>query len=426
MQPPDTELSPGMRPGQPTSTEASGGRPGGPVLGPRLILVGGSVRAAAESARRAGFQVTAVDGFGDRETLAAAESWHPLDAVRETLRQRCRPPRLPRDAELVIAGGLRGDLEWLRGLGLPFRGVDPEQFSQAGRLECLREVARRAGVGFPPTQAIGANAASTRGFAREGRDCEATRWLVKQHDSCGGLGVTWFARTDPLPEQGLLQRHLPGKAYGATYVSDGRGAVWVGLSRLLTRAIDGRPFVYAGCLGPLTPCAAVADSLRRLGAAMVAVTGITGPLNADVIIDGETVSLLEINPRYSASMEVVEASFRAAVDPASSFFDPADRWRSRLPGSPEVTASAKVLPLFLKRVLYAGSPGRLSPDDFPWRREDTQWHWTDVPSRPIEIAAGEPAATVIARLDRISLRRGFRILLPLHPGEGPSIVTGTP
>jgi len=314
----------------------------------------------------------------------------------------------------------------LRGLRLPIRGAAPENFAQAERLQQLREVARRAGIGFPPTLAIGSKVASTRVFMHGEPQHRATRWLVKRRGSCGGLGVTWFDRSDPLPGDGLLQQHLPGKPYGATYVSDGRTAVWIGLSRLLTRSLDGRPFVYAGCIGPLTACPAVADSLRRLGAAIVAATGIAGPLNADVIIDGETVSLLEINPRYSASMEVVEASFRDSVDPASSFFDPADRWRSRLPTSPELTPAPKVSPLFLKRVLYAGSPGRLSPQDFPQRREDADWYWKDVPSQPAQIAAGEPGATLIARLDRISLRRGFRILLPPHPGEGTSFVTGTP
>ena len=43
-----------------------------------LILVGASVRAAAQSAQTAGFSVIGIDLFGDTDTLRACDRYHRL------------------------------------------------------------------------------------------------------------------------------------------------------------------------------------------------------------------------------------------------------------------------------------------------------------------------------------------------------------
>jgi len=389
----------------------------------RLILVGASVRAAAESAHRAGFIVSAVDLFGDRETQAVAEKWCPLSTSAKETDRVSLAGMTTENARIAIAGGVCGDLKGFRDLGLPFHGAPPQIFDRCDHPKFLRAIARQAGVGFPRTQVVSATDANR---VRPERYPGPPGWLIKHRRSSGGLGVRCLPASCALRIGDLLQRRISGRVYGATYVGDGRSAVWIGLSRLMTRRIGDRPFAFAGCLGPLSPSDAVAGQLRRLGDAIAAAIGIRGPFNADVVLKRNRVWLIEINPRYSASMEVIEAACCETVDTSSSFFDSAARWRQRfraIADAPPTFYDAG--PLFLKRILFARSAGRLDPDDFPIadaaaETEGPRWYWKDVPARATMVAKDEPAVTLMVRLTteapiRAQLSRAYRIAFPLHP-----------
>ena len=386
-----------------------------------LILVGGSVRAASESAQRAGIDVVAVDAFGDRETHHAARRWIALETLQKQTPQSlgAHPER---GATIAFGGGVAGNLSWLGDLGLPFYAARPELFRQLECPDVLRDIAERAGIDFPETRRIEAAVGDAAELNAGEVSGSRTRWLIKQPDSCGGLGVAFLRSTDQCVPGATLQRHLSGRAFGATYVGDGRTAVWIGLSRQLTRRCGDHPFVFAGCLGPIRPPTGLERRLRRLGDAIVAATGLRGPFNADLMLDGDRVGLLEINPRYSASMEVIEAAFGVSTDPACSFFDSAARWRTRL----DAIAADKpdfydATPMFLKRVLFSEAEYRVDPKDFPLARDpvtdSSAWKWTDVPAAPQRIEPNAPVATVIARLDRISLRNAYRIKYPRRPNR---------
>ncbi len=69
----------------------------------RLILVGASVRAAAQSAARAGFQVTGIDLFGDIDTVAACQNYVPLGKSTLSTVTDLHPDSA---TPVIVAGGL--------------------------------------------------------------------------------------------------------------------------------------------------------------------------------------------------------------------------------------------------------------------------------------------------------------------------------
>ena len=98
------------------------------------------------------------------------------------------------------------------------------------------------------------------------------------------------------------------RPYGAVFVSNGEhDCVLIGVSRSLRKRMGDCPFVYAGSCGPVRLSAQNIAKLNSIANLCVAETGYSGFLNIDVVIDQQgQMSLLEVNPRWSASVEVLE------------------------------------------------------------------------------------------------------------------------
>ncbi|MEL6107335.1 MAG: ATP-grasp domain-containing protein [Planctomycetota bacterium] len=363
------------------------------IQGTPIVLLGASVRSAAESIRRAGCgHVVAIDQFGDSETLRATDSWLPLPSVdRNNLEAKLHAAGT-RGGRLLISGGIYGGYEEWRESPMGFVGAAPEVFQQTDCPVFLKELARASEVGFPETTSRVSVASQW----------PTTGWLVKRRKSCGGVGVEFFVGKE-LDSGEYLQRRQRGRVLGATFVADEHGAELVGVCGLLTKRVHPRPFLFAGAIGPLRLIDSVLCRIAAIGSALMQRVPIQGPFNIDVVITGDHVTLLEVNPRWSASMEVLERSWMQRLDRPCSFFEPADGWRRRLRESKEG-------PVFWKRVIYARRDMEVSPQQF--QDSSPRWEWTDTPSDVTIVEKGSPIATMIRRPHqrskafRISIREG--------------------
>jgi predicted ATP-grasp superfamily ATP-dependent carboligase len=145
-------------------------------------------------------------------------------------------------------------------------------------------------------------------------------WLVKSRSSSGGLGVAPLANdvrprsfADPFVGGRYYQRRIAGLPFGAVYLASSQGTFLLGLSLQLTcRSDDGkRPFRYAGSVGPerLANLAATGldEKLDKIGGLATSGFRLSGIFSLDFILDEmRTPWLLEINPRYTASVELIE------------------------------------------------------------------------------------------------------------------------
>jgi hypothetical protein len=110
---------------------------------------------------------------------------------------------------------------------------------------------------------------------------------------------------------------VPGLPFSATFVANGRDAVVVGLAEGLAGLpqFGARGFAYCGSLVPpranLERVLALLPRLQEAATALTRHFGLVGLGGIDLIAgprDGD-VTLLEVNPRYSASMELIERAY---------------------------------------------------------------------------------------------------------------------
>jgi predicted ATP-grasp superfamily ATP-dependent carboligase len=445
-----------------------------PILGirtPSLWIIGGSVRAAAIDAARGGYKVVASDHFGDADLLAACDRWLPIKQAGHWPQAIDAP-----DATVVPTGGFqwpdetgedtanagKADASSLTAGG--HRGLiafpPRETFDAIRDPAILRAIAERCGVGFPVTLA----ARDTDAF----RPPPGSDWLVKPLRGTGGIGIRRWRNADAESSAGTispdecLQQRILGRPIGVNFFSrlrDGvRHTVWLGtFAGLINRKNSAHPWLYGGSIGPLSdhawpPSLALSPRERakitRLGETIADEFDLVGLFNVDLIrrTDGTPV-MLEINPRYSASMELLTdghffgGSTRHPGDAESmsgmagagrhggpslidwhvgayqeraGLIDTAQADRRMPSGQPECEPRSSTSPrgafsgaLACKRIIYAHRPMSvdLPPDRLVRRVADLTEPFSlaatfhDLPSTADRIEAGFPALTVIVRGD---------------------------
>ena len=342
----------------------------------RVLIAGVATRGFAQSAVRAGYEVIAVDGFGDLDLRACARAVVVARAgERFSVRAALAAARdLPRDAvsyvgsfenhpRAVAALAARGQL-WGNAPAVLRRVRDPARL--------VRALASR-GFAVPAVR-------------RAAPGDSSGRWLVKPRSSGGGSGVARW-RGGGIPRGSYLQAHLPGVPGSIVFAANGRRAVPLGVSHALAgeRRFGAAGFRYCGSI--LAPAGSrhLAHA-TRLSAAVTELFGLVGVNGLDFVTVDGTPQAIEVNPRYTASMELVERAHglsifgihaRACAGELPDF----DLAGSRLPG------------VFGKAVVYARR------DVMP---EHTH-HWLDdadlgdVPPSGEWIARGRPICTIFAR-----------------------------
>ncbi|HEY5248929.1 MAG TPA: ATP-grasp domain-containing protein, partial [Dermatophilaceae bacterium] len=248
----------------------------------------------------------------------------------------------------------------------------------------LRRVCRDAGIAYPMTLLRG-----EEGNARRGH------WLKKRLRSGGGHGITVWDGA-PLDDAHLLQAEVDGRAASVAFVADGKAGRIFGLTEQLLgcSALGGSGFGWCGNVLPLevpgADAASVRAQLEHMVSSLTRHFGLVGVNGLDVVIgrDPEGVArpfLIEVNPRFSGSMELTERAFGVSVfalhiggcvghasrDPV---FDPAPDG------------------FFGKGIVYARRP-IVAPDTEAWLTRSVR----DVPWPGQQIAAGHPLCTVLAR-----------------------------
>ncbi len=260
-----------------------------------LLIVGASARAAAFSAARAGFMPCWIDQFGDADLAEAfagvklAPAGYPA-GIPEAARtfpdmpflytgamENHRPIIETLAAERELLGNDAGVCEAVR---------DPFRLQQ-----CLRD----AGLAAAAVSA----------------ECPAdddTAWLCKPLNSSGGLGIRLHDPGAAVPAGHYLQEFVGGRSVSAVYLGDGRRAQLAGVTRQLVgkAAFHAVRYAYCGSVGPLSLSAAEADQWRHIGGVLAQTFGLRGLFGVDAIEHDGTLIPVEINPRYTASVEVIE------------------------------------------------------------------------------------------------------------------------
>lgn len=275
---------------------------------PFIAIAGLSVRLFAQSARRAGWRVAALDRFGDRDTRNASQCWFDIgDAGLSIDRERLvealtRVARLPRLIGWIGVGGVEpfvAELSRMRALPT-YIGNTPDACAAVREPRRFFALLDELGIPHPPVS-------DTPPASPEG-------WLYKRADGCGGMHVREAARAlesgDASTEggAGYFQQRRPGRAMSALFVAAGRDARVIGFSEQTSLAWGDMPFIHTGAIGPLDPPPRVVAQVTEAIRAIASRTGLAGINSFDFLLDDDarTFELLEVNARPSSTLAIYD------------------------------------------------------------------------------------------------------------------------
>jgi predicted ATP-grasp superfamily ATP-dependent carboligase len=218
------------------------------------------------------------------------------------------------------------------------------------------------------------------------------QWLVKPLAGAGGAGIERWMRGRTKTRRAVYwQEYVEGEACAAVYVGDGRSARLLGVTRQLVGVdwLHAGEFRYCGSLGPLNLDDSMRTAFENLGDALACGCGLRGLFGSDCVLHDGIPFCVEVNPRYTASVEVLEyAAGIRALTLHRQIFEPHD--------TPTFTAPA-VAPVVGKAILFARAQLTF-PEMGPWNnaacgRFDEWPTFADIPRAGEIVPVGRPILT---------------------------------
>lgn len=264
---------------------------------PRLVIVGASVRSAAQCAARAGFKVFALDQFADRDLRAVAQvdSLQSLLDIDESVWERWV------GAPVLLCGGMENrpeSIAILMGHGCICH-THPSALSELRNPAAWARWASSSDLLFPQTHRN-----RDKDLPRDAHDS----WLIKSLVGAGGMSVRRWGG-EPLHALEYVQRYIEGEVLGVTFLRHGCTSRVMGcaMSWPMDSFWGPMPFIYRGSVGPIGLNIEELVRLTDFASRVSDETGLTGLWQADFVRNSDGWWLLEINPRWSSSMELIEA-----------------------------------------------------------------------------------------------------------------------
>jgi predicted ATP-grasp superfamily ATP-dependent carboligase len=337
-----------------------------------ILIAAISGRALAAAARRTGAEIIVADFFGDLDARRLAP-WLRLPGRLAAGIDRWRLSRTVSAAAplagIVYGAGFEQAPALLRDLAAlaPLIGNAPETVAAAKDPFGLAAVLSRLGLPHPM---VSDTSPPGGAFLRKRR---------------GGSGGAHIRRDDARAGAGrrhYFQAFAAGQPFSALFAATGREARIVGLSRQWTAPTAAAPFRYGGCAGPVTLPPRLADMIAEACSALTAALGLVGLNSLDVLVEGDGFTIIEINPRPGATIDI----FDGVTQDALLWEWHLQAVRGTLPPAPTTPQGA----VRAAAILYAETAITVPPA-MPWE------NWVaDVPAPRSTIPAGAPVCTVLA------------------------------
>ncbi len=415
-----------------------------------VALVGFSCRALAQSVVRAGMRPLAIDCCGDCDLHKAAHQVSRVESLEreaEIRNQLVQWEKTFGAIPILFAGGMENRFDLLEELSPLYSNIPPIPSWRSMRdWESWKRWVDSVGLSFPRTCWL--EDFDPKRFQKT--TDRTSRVLLKPCDRAGGVGIVsydfplvrratdiklppWPGRlarnslcdsgrdaratygngkhlsADRLIEQRgdvgarkrtIVQEYVEGVSLGVTFISSDSGASALGATRSLP--LEEHPwgeFIYQGSSGPVSLNEDQWSRLDRFAALVTRETGWHGLWQADFIV-AEDWYLIEINPRWTAGMEILELASGLSL------------WRGETATFRERLYLGNRM--LQKRILYADSDTRLSESEIeslksgkgeflgsktPINEEYESYWFSDIPHAGEMIPQGAPICTMMSRLD---------------------------
>ena len=274
------------------------------TMNTNLLVIGASGRFLAESAARAGWRIGAIDLFNDQDLEKACCQIARLAPGEYPTAIPARAAKLP-PGPFVYAGGLENHPQVLAELAIhrQLAGNGPAELRLIRQPPELAALAAAAGWQYPETHATPAGLPTDGSF------------LCKPLASAGGHGIAHWTEDRPAPAA-YWQRFVEGVSLSVSLLLDRKTPRLLGLCRQFSGLswCHAAPFSFCGGVElPLPlPDTPLRQSLEQLLQQINERTQLAGLVGVDFLLPRKRVGhsprpiLIEINPRPTATMELIE------------------------------------------------------------------------------------------------------------------------
>jgi len=283
----------------------------------KLLLIGPSTRAMAESARRAKYDFFTIDFFGDADQKRICKNYSLKHEFKEEL---CIENLVKHAKELnkekigfthtVYGSGFENCPELVEEL-------ERKCVALGNSAEVLRKVrdwgyffktAKSLGISAPENEIVNINEVKKRKKITENKN-----FVVKPLKTGGGHNICNASELSSASfeknEKVLLQEFIEGKAASGIIAASKEESTFLGA----TKQIIGTGFnkyKYAGNIAPLDEKKSVLKKMEEASLKIAEKFKLIGINGIDFIVKNGEVFVIEVNPRITGAIEVVERAYK--------------------------------------------------------------------------------------------------------------------
>lgn len=354
-----------------------------------LILIGASVRALAFSCIRAGYNPWCIDLYADEDLAKNAPTTLITKSFPNEISDLIQTaPVTP----ILYTGGLENHSALLNSLSAErtILGITGNTLTNLRNTPGFYNLLKSKQINTP------AIIISTKDLNKE------TSYLRKPKNRSGGLGIKPF---DP-SKQAMVddadfyyQEFIKGESRSAIFCFNESGFELLGttIQSSGTQSLHANDFLYSGNMGPVNPCNSELTELQTIGEIISSNYHPLGLLGIDYILNNSKVYPLEINPRYTASIEVLELALgQNFITKHMQAFGIKPIYENPAPSETTVIGKA----------IYYAPHDVLIPKEAPWLLIEANpllfSPFADIPKIDSAIHKGSPVVTIFAKANSLT------------------------
>lgn len=361
------------------------------MINQSILVIALSARPFVVAAKRAGYLVSAIDAFADKQTLMLADKVVVVDYGEHgfnaaAMLNAVNALNVKQYVGYIYGSGFEAQPELLQQLAqiLPLIGNSVNAVQAVKSVKFFAEL-DAMNIKHPNIyDALPVNAMN--------HGAENGAYLEKFAGGCGGTHISVAETAQKLAPDHYFQQHISGLAVSLLFIADGKEIVVIGFNEQWLNPAKTMPYLYGGAVGNIALPIEVQQQLIDAAQKITRKFGLIGLNSLDAIIEktvsqGDIVYVLEINPRLSATVDLYEEA--NLIDAHVQTIMMHSLKYSELLATIKKSQQSKA-----QAIVYAEFDMQV-PAQFDWPdwAVDTPYHADE---RDINILATEPICTVIA------------------------------
>jgi methenyltetrahydromethanopterin cyclohydrolase len=253
----------------------------------------------AHAAKNAGLQPLVIDLFADLDTLAIATDFKQIPALTKEHLALALDYFSKHYAvtDVIVGSGFEQHPESLCYLASRYTllGNSPETFIRLQNKADFFSVLNQLNIPYPETSFI--------------QPYETQDWLIKPSQGQGGVGIQRLRNTNlGLHAKVYWQKYQAGSQHSVLFLANGQQLQVIGFNTQWTiRLSDSEEFIFSGIINHCNLAEAYKTQIIDWLTKLVPIFQLKGLNSLDFIHENGNSTVLEINPRPPASMQLYDA-----------------------------------------------------------------------------------------------------------------------